>query len=44
MEFLDQDVRDHGTECGWLLTDPLWKGISTDSRFVALEKKVGLVK
>jgi eukaryotic-like serine/threonine-protein kinase len=43
-ELLEQDVRDHSTWSGMLLTDWAWESVRTDPRFVALMKKVGLVK
>ena len=43
-ELLEQDVRDHSTWSGMLLTDNAWENVRTDPRFVVLMKKVGLVK
>jgi serine/threonine-protein kinase len=44
LELLEQDIRDHSTFSGQLLTDDVWDDIRTEPRFVALMKKVGLVK
>lgn len=43
-ELLEQDIRDHSTWSGMLLTDWAWEDVRTEQRFVALMKKVGLVK
>jgi serine/threonine protein kinase/Flp pilus assembly protein TadD len=44
LELLEQDVRDQSTWNGMLLVDNAWDNVRTDPRFVALMKKVGLVK
>jgi tetratricopeptide (TPR) repeat protein len=44
VEFLELDIRDHSTFSGQLLEDDVWDDIRTEPRFVALMRKVGLVK
>lgn len=44
LDMLEQDLRDHSSELGYLLFDPTLEDIRTAPRFVALMKKVGLVK
>ncbi len=44
LDMLEQDFRDHSSELGYLLYDPTLEDIRTAPRFVALMKKVGLVK
>jgi eukaryotic-like serine/threonine-protein kinase len=44
LELLEQDVRDQSTWNGMLLVDNVWENVRTDPRFIALMKKVGLVK